>query len=109
MPSGDPQVILMPEKSELEKFARSFHQDWDIEGIDFFEGARRYSLRLSSERRINLCGQLYNFIKNNIGTPPAELKRRWFKLGSDAGWQPKVDIHVGLKEFYLILSGKEYK
>jgi hypothetical protein len=95
-------------RTELQRFAASFHQDWDIEGIDYFEGARHYVRALPVERRYHLKLELRGLIETNATASAKGMTNIWIKLGSDGGWQPEMDIRDGLRQFYEIIAGEKF-
>ena len=90
-------------KTELEKFASWFHQDWKLVYKDFYEGARMYASSLSTERKTALRRELSEFVETHRNTSRSVLMASWFKLGAQ-GWQGKFDIHNTLLDFVQILS-----
>ena len=99
------KIIPSPERSELQKFAMSFHQDFDLEDTDYFEGARRYVSGLSPKNRQLLAEEMRVFMDENATRSSRSLKKFWVRLGSIGGWQPDVEIHEGLERFYHIIIG----
>jgi len=95
-------VVLSPERSELQEFAMSFHQDWDLVFPDFLEGAAMLLKGLSPERRALLRSQFDQFLRENENASSEELKKKWFGLGAEA-WQPGLEVRSGLREMLVLM------
>jgi hypothetical protein len=71
--------------TELEQFARWFHQDWGILFPSFEEAAHKYLSQLSRERRTVLRKELSRFLETHAGATRGGMKRWWLKLGAQGG------------------------
>jgi hypothetical protein len=102
---GRPRIVpgKRKQRTELERFALWFHQDWELMYPDFYEGARMYFSQLSGEKKHALRKELSDFIASNAGRRSKSLKRAWFKLGAQA-WQSDLVILPALKDFVEMLS-----
>ncbi len=78
------------EQTELEKFARYFHQDFSVLHGDAEEGVLSYMQTLSAERKENLFGEISNFLNQHPGKDHKSKKNAWLKLG--AQWWNKEQI-----------------
>ena len=96
----DEQYRIVPSesKTELQKFAFWFHQDWELIFSDFYEGAKMYLESLSPSRRSELKSELEQFLDLNANSSPSELKKAWLSLGAQ-GWQANLDIRKTLWDF----------
>lgn len=56
-------IVESPELSELEKFASFFHQDYELEYDNFYEGAQVYISNLPEQSKMILKSELVSFIK----------------------------------------------
>jgi hypothetical protein len=99
----DYTIVPSRQKTELEKFASWFGQDWELIYPNFYEGARMYFGQLSEQRRIILRRELSEFIVKSVGLPSETIEESWFKLGAQA-WQPDLVIMPVLKDFLWMLS-----
>ncbi len=70
------------ERSELERFAMWFHQDWGLLFVTFEGAAKAYLRQLSAERRATLHAELAAFLDEHAGATRGGLQRRWLKLGA---------------------------
>jgi hypothetical protein len=89
--------------SQLERFALSFHQDWNLLEPDFHSVARS-AIRdvLPPSAKPELKRELGEFLERHQDSSPDELKRAWFRLGAQA-WDRRLDIHRTLKEFHEMM------
>lgn len=101
MPPEEPySIIPSPAKSEIEKFAMFFHQDWKLIYSDFHEGARMCIATLSADTKVVLKKELTEFLA--LYESPADLREAWLGLGAQA-WQEGLDIRKGLRDFLEML------
>jgi hypothetical protein len=82
-------VVRRAPPSELEKLARSFHQDWAWEFpnqawqmSDLLESANRYLRGLSPLERAQLKAELASFLEGHHDATSAELAEEWYELGA---------------------------
>jgi|SRR6267142_6271622 len=83
----DNQVVFVPQRSELQKFAGFFHQDFAYEYSDFYDGARDYIEQLSVPERETLKIELGSFLSAHESDGPDQLRNEWLNLG--AGYWPR--------------------
>lgn len=88
------KVIPSPVKSELQKFASWFHQDWQLFYESFDQGARMYLRDLPIERKSILKSELMQFL-------PSATRRSWLKLGAQAGDR---DVQAMLQRFLEMMD-----
>lgn len=94
------------ERTELERFALWFHQDWRLCFSDIHEGARIYVMGLPANRRAVLRRELLRFLREHTGEPPQALRRLWLKLGAQE-WPRGVDVRSILNAFAEMLEEGE--
>lgn len=97
------KAVPKAEKSELQKFASWFHQDWDLIYPNFYEGAQMYLTSLSSRRRVKLSNELQDFLRQYGGEPSKLVLRAWFRLGAEA-WPPELEIANTLHDFVRLMG-----
>jgi hypothetical protein len=94
----DNQVVLVPQRSQLQKFAGSFHQDFAYEYSDFYDGARDYIGQLPVPEREALKIELRSFLSAHENDRPDQLRDEWLRLG--AGYWPRDSNTAGrLRDF----------
>lgn len=98
------KIVDTGPKSEIEKFASWFHQDWRLVFPDFYTGAKIYfeEVPLSEDARYVLKQELYRFLDQTEGQDPKEIVQAWFDLGAHA-WQCDLDIASTLRDFAEML------
>ena len=89
--------------SELEKFAKWFHQDWKLVYSDFYVGARMYFSSLSLERKHELRRELREFVEAHRDKSQSAWLASWLRAGAQ-GWQGSLDIRETLADFVGMLS-----
>jgi hypothetical protein len=89
--------------SELQRFARWFHQDWKLVYPTFKAGAALYLSGLSADRREALSRQLRRFLEEHAGASEQDLRQHWMNLGAQA-WPTKMGVRVGLEEFQQMVD-----
>jgi hypothetical protein len=101
-------VVRGATPSELEKLARSFHQDWAWEFpnrawemSDLLESANRYLCGLSSFERGRLKSEMASFLEGRHGATSAELAEEWYELG--AYFPPADQAKETLEAIYELL------
>ena len=102
--SDDAEVIAILEQSELQRFALTFHQDFDVEYSNYHEAAQEYISELSPARRGTLLSELREFV-STAEQNPRRLRQQWLELG--VGYWPR-DPTVGLSllsDFLEMLRG----
>ncbi|MDB5973666.1 MAG: hypothetical protein JWR07_426 [Nevskia sp.] len=97
------KVVPKQPRSELQEFARWFHQDWQLMYRDFYLGANEYLYGLPGARRKILKAEFGKFLKDNEGATSKKLRGEWFKLGAQA-WQPDLVISEALKDFHFMMD-----
>jgi len=98
--SDDAKVIAILEPSELQKFALTFHQDFDVEYSNYHEAAQEYISELSPARRGTLLSELREFV-SSAEQDPRRLRQQWLELG--VGYCPR-DPTVGLSLLAIFLE-----
>ena len=101
-------IVASIEKSELQKFASWFHQDWKIVFPDFICGAKMYFSNLPSDRTENLSQEIIKFLNNHKNDSSSEVRKAWISLGAQA-WQADLDIIQTLNEFLNLLKNRNNK
>lgn len=96
------RIVPSEPKSELQKFAFWFHQDWKLIFPDFHTGAEMYLSSLSPERKEVLRQALAQFIERNRDADASELIDEWVKLGAQA-WQSDLDFLRTLDDFLRMM------
>jgi hypothetical protein len=81
------RVVFSPPKkrSELEHFAKWFHQDWGVLFPTFVAAANAYVRQLSAERKRTLHRELTAFLDEHASATRSGLLRWWLKLGAQGG------------------------
>jgi len=97
------KVVKSEKKSELQKFAMYFHQDWKLVFPDFYTGAEMYLSSIKTEQKVLLKNQLSDFISLHRNSSPAIVKTEWLKLGAQ-GWQKRLNIIDTLSEFVRLME-----
>lgn len=94
--------------SELEKLARSFHQDWAWEFpsqaweiSDLVESANRYLSGLSSFERKQLREEMAAFLEGHHDATSTELAEGWYELG--AYFPPADQAKEALEAIYELM------
>ena len=90
--------VVRTEASELQKFARWFHQDYSLIFDDFHAGAAMYLEKLSDANRALLRSQLASFLVSHQHDTTSAVRKAWFALGAEA-WDHKLDLRTTLEEF----------
>lgn len=88
-------------RTELEKFATFFCQDWEIMFPNFYSGAKDYFDSLPRDRRLILRKELQELVESTSSTPC--LQKAWFRLGAEA-WQRDLEISAALRDFIWMLD-----
>ncbi len=103
----DSSVKAVPkrEKSELQRFASWFHQDWKLIYPDFHKGAQMYLGSLPPERRVTLKKELQIFLDQHAGGTSKSMLHAWFSLGAEA-WQADLDITATFR-YFVSLTERE--
>ena len=98
-----PKIISGGGKSrtELEKFARTFHQDWDLCFPSFREGALEYFQLSDFTQNHILLRELKAFVAQ--GGTESQLLQRWHMLGAQA-WQRGMPVREGFEQFIADLQ-----
>jgi hypothetical protein len=91
------QVVPKPERSELEQFASSFHQDFGLMKMTVHEWARKYFGTLTANRSKVLREQLQSFVAQHPGSPDS-LRKAWLAQGAQY-WPRSIDLEEGLRKF----------
>lgn len=91
---GKPKIVSSTEKSELQKFASWFHQDWQLFYESFDQGAKLYLRDLSADRKRILKAEFMQFL-------PSANRRNWLKLGAQA---VERDVQVMLQRFLQMMD-----
>lgn len=99
-------IIASNEKSELQKFASWFHQDWKIVYPDFISGAKMYFSNLPSDRAEILSQEIIKFLNNHKKDSLSEVREAWISLGAQA-WQNDLNIIQTLNDFLILLKNRE--
>ena len=84
------QVVPKPERSELEQFASSFHQDFGLMKMTVHEWARKYFGTLTANRSKVLREQLQSFVAQHPGSPDS-LRKAWLAQGAQY-WPRSIDL-----------------
>lgn len=92
------RIVATPPRSELQKFAGWFHQDYTLFFTDFHEGARMYLADLPLERKPVLRRELLAHLETHSGASQEEMLKLWWRLGAGA-WPPDLDMKKALREF----------
>lgn len=90
---GKLKAVPSPAKSELQKFASWFHQDWQLFYESFDEGAGMYLQDLPEDRKHILKAELTQFL-------PSANRRSWLKLGAQAADR---DVQTMLQRFLQMM------
>lgn len=101
-------IVASIEKSELQKFASWFHQDWKIVFPDFIYGAKMYFSNLPSDRAEILSQEIIKFLNKHKKASSSEVRKAWISLGAQA-WQADLDIIQTLNEFLNLLKNRDNK
>jgi len=101
-------IVSGASPSELEKLARSFHQDWAWEFpnqawkmSDLLESASRHLRGLSSFQREQLREEMASFLEGHHDTTSAELAEGWYELG--AYFPPADQAKEALKAIFDLM------
>ncbi len=94
--------VLRAEATELQKFARWFHQDHSLIFDDFRSGAEIYLESLRADRRMLLRSQLENFLVQHERATTAAMRKAWLALGAEA-WDRELDVKSMLTLFLDIM------
>lgn len=97
------EITGIDEHSELEQFALWFNQDWNHIFPDFYRGTRMYLEGLPAARRKVLAQEFRAFLEANAGASAKKLLKLWVGLGA-AGWQPDLEIRVGLEDLCWLVE-----
>ena len=73
------------EKSELEKFASFFHQDFTLMFHGMLQGIEEYTEKLSADQKQALVQQLKTLLSEYSGNDNKGLIKAWFRLGAEWG------------------------
>ena len=105
MPHDLPTAIIpTPERSEIQKFADWFFQDWYLAYPDFHTGAQMHVDSLSPERRAVLAQELREFLREHTGETPDELREAWFLMGAGA-WPRDLHLADFISHFVSVMEG----
>ena len=74
--------------SQLQQFARYFHQDWNLLFSDFRSGVLRYLPRLTSGERAILKAELVELLSQKA---EGQVLETWYFLGAQ-WWPPGVSV-----------------
>ena len=91
------------QKSELERFAGIFHQDFGVETTDIEEYAQDFFRTLSKRRRTTLRIKLIKLLEENPGKKQKGLINEWFRLGAQ-WWGRQYDLRDCIVKWIHILS-----
>ena len=97
-------VRPQPERSELQKFASWFFQDWELAYSDFHTGAQMHIDALSTKRRATLAIELRDFLHEHTGKTSQELREVWISVGAEA-WPRDLHLEEFLEHFIDVLEG----
>jgi len=103
--TSEHQIVPGRERTELEKFASWFHQDWKLVFPNFPEGARMYLSTLPRERKALLHQELSAFLAEHSDDSSSGLKQAWLRLGA-LGWQSDLDVRETLASFVRMMGGQ---
>ncbi len=84
------------EKTELEKFASWFHQDFGVLFESIEEGTNAYLDTLPSRRKKELVAEIKKLLNDDSGKENKGLKNAWLRLG--AQWWNREKSPKMLKE-----------
>ena len=76
------KIVPIRKRSELEKFAEFFHQDYHLLYSDFFEAVEDYKRSIPPDRRQKLIEQLEAVVAEYKSEKV--LRRVWIKAGAQA-------------------------
>jgi hypothetical protein len=90
------RVVPQPERSELQQFASSFHQDFGLMKMTVHEWARAYFRNLTGDRSKVLRSELHAFVADTRS--PKSLRKAWLAQGAQY-WPKDVDLQESLRMF----------
>lgn len=91
------KIISRPQKTEFERFASWFHQDWKLFFSSFDQGAKKYIDSLPTERKCLLRDEISHFLENNSKNSNEQTKELWLQLGAQ-GVPKDLDLRLWLAD-----------
>ena len=93
------------DSSELERFARWFHQDFDVMFGSPDEGAEAFVRALNAEQRAELKRGLNKLLNDNPGRRAKGLRNEWYRLG--AQYLPSKDLRATIENWIATLLAEQ--
>ncbi len=94
----DSITVIVPKygsETELKRFVRIFHQDFDLLNCDPDEMALGFLRSLSNAEKASLRKEFIEFLKENLGKKQKGLRNAWFRLGAQ-WWDRKLDLRESI-------------
>lgn len=85
-------------ESELDRFAKLFHQDFDIMDCDPDEMAFGFFRSLSIQELISLRNDLAELLSEYTGKKQKGLRNAWFRHGAQ-WWDKKIDLREAIERW----------
>lgn len=79
------QQATTRESSPAHQLAFRFHQDFALEGVDYYSAGLHVIERMRPDERLTLVVQLQDMVSNYPGKDQRGLRNAWKRLGAQSG------------------------
>src|ERR1700752_3617634 len=91
------------ELSELQKFARSFTENWRLRASSFLMLASEYIEQLPRDRKEVLAQAVRAFLCEHSGDSDEALLQLWYEQGAEV-WDFDLTVRPVMSDFYWLMN-----